>query len=153
MLSTPAPDLFGKTGSDENGVGLTNDPSGDHEITPGSFIQLSLVNLTSTVALSFQTNSTTSPDAWEVIGSNTPGSDSGIIIASCDSSVSSTCDALRTIDAAGFKLLDITATDGNVLLTELNTVPLPAALPLFATGLGAIGLLGWRRKRKARTVA
>jgi hypothetical protein len=28
--------------------------------------------------------------------------------------------------------------------------PLPAALPLFATGIGALGLLGWRRKRKAR---
>jgi hypothetical protein len=28
--------------------------------------------------------------------------------------------------------------------------PLPAALPLFATGLGALGLLGWRRRRKAR---
>jgi hypothetical protein len=27
--------------------------------------------------------------------------------------------------------------------------PLPAALPLFATGLGALGLFGWRRKRKA----
>jgi len=27
--------------------------------------------------------------------------------------------------------------------------PLPAALPLFATGLGALGLLGWRRKRTA----
>ena len=26
--------------------------------------------------------------------------------------------------------------------------PLPAALPLFAGGLGALGLLGWRRKRK-----
>jgi CHRD domain len=26
--------------------------------------------------------------------------------------------------------------------------PLPGALPLFATGLGALGLLGWRRKRK-----
>lgn len=28
-----------------------------------------------------------------------------------------------------------------------SETPLPAALPLFATGLGAIGLLGWRRKR------
>jgi hypothetical protein len=27
--------------------------------------------------------------------------------------------------------------------------PLPGALPLFATGLGVLGLLGWRRKRKA----
>jgi hypothetical protein len=34
-------------------------------------------------------------------------------------------------------------------LTPIPTVPLPATLPLFATGLGALGLLGWRRKRKA----
>jgi len=27
--------------------------------------------------------------------------------------------------------------------------PIPGAMPLFATGLGALGLLGWRRKRKA----
>jgi hypothetical protein len=26
--------------------------------------------------------------------------------------------------------------------------PLPACLPLFASGLGALGLLGWRKKRK-----
>jgi hypothetical protein len=31
-----------------------------------------------------------------------------------------------------------------------NAVPLPAALPLFVTGLGALGLIGWRRKRKAQ---
>ena len=30
-----------------------------------------------------------------------------------------------------------------------SQVPLPAALPLFATGLAALGLLGWRRKKKA----
>lgn len=28
--------------------------------------------------------------------------------------------------------------------------PLPAALPLFASGLGALGVLGWRRKRKTQ---
>jgi Tol biopolymer transport system component len=33
--------------------------------------------------------------------------------------------------------------------TETAT-PLPAALPLFATGLGGLGLLSWRRKRKAQ---
>ena len=31
---------------------------------------------------------------------------------------------------------------------SLPEVPLPSALPLFATGLVASGLLGWRRKRK-----
>ena len=34
-------------------------------------------------------------------------------------------------------------------IVDPNPTPLPAALPLFATGLGALGLLGWRRKRKA----
>ena len=33
------------------------------------------------------------------------------------------------------------------------TTPLPAALPLFATGLGGLGLFGWRKKRKARASA
>lgn len=31
--------------------------------------------------------------------------------------------------------------------------PIPPALPLFATGLGALGLLGWSRKRKAAALA
>jgi hypothetical protein len=33
-------------------------------------------------------------------------------------------------------------------VSDLEVVPLPAALPLFATGLGVLGLLGWSRKRK-----
>jgi hypothetical protein len=32
-----------------------------------------------------------------------------------------------------------------------NSTPLPAAFPLFATGLGALGLIGWRRKRTRAT--
>lgn len=31
--------------------------------------------------------------------------------------------------------------------------PIPAALPLFASGLGGLGLLSWRRKRKAARAA
>ncbi len=34
-----------------------------------------------------------------------------------------------------------------------SITPIPAALPLFATGLGSLGLLGWRRKKKARALA
>ena len=29
-----------------------------------------------------------------------------------------------------------------------SPVPLPAALPLFGTGLGIMGFIGWRRKRR-----
>lgn len=32
---------------------------------------------------------------------------------------------------------------------EINAVPVPAALPLFGTGLALVGFLSWRRKRKA----
>jgi len=45
-----------------------------------------------------------------------------------------------------------TGTDQNFTLDVVAPVaatPVPAALPLFATGLGALGLVGWRRKRKA----
>ena len=38
-----------------------------------------------------------------------------------------------------------------ITLTPLGT-PLPAVLPLFATGLPALGLLGWRRRRKAQAI-
>ena len=34
------------------------------------------------------------------------------------------------------------------LLGDNPPTPLPAALPLFATGLAAFGLLSWRRRRK-----
>lgn len=34
-------------------------------------------------------------------------------------------------------------------LHEVPAIPLPATLPLFAGGLGLLGLLGWRRKRTA----
>jgi hypothetical protein len=37
---------------------------------------------------------------------------------------------------------------GLLVSADVPAVPLPAALPLFATGLGALGLLGWRRKKK-----
>ena len=32
---------------------------------------------------------------------------------------------------------------------NVGATPLPTTIPLFASGLGALGLLGWRRRRKA----
>jgi uncharacterized protein (TIGR03118 family) len=41
-------------------------------------------------------------------------------------------------------------TAGDGLLGEIQATPLPAALPMFGSILGALGLLEWRRKRKAQ---
>ena len=52
----------------------------------------------------------------------------------------------------GCKMPGVTfvAEDGTIFPDAADTAtPLPAALPLFATGLGGLGLLGWRRKRKS----
>ena len=42
---------------------------------------------------------------------------------------------------------------GQTLVADATVTPLPGALSLFATGLGGLGLLGWRRKKKAQAVA
>ena len=55
------------------------------------------------------------------------------------------------VNLANSTFLNNSASFGNDIYNNGGTVavtPLPAALPLFATGLGALGLLGWRRKRK-----
>lgn len=38
-------------------------------------------------------------------------------------------------------------------IPEITPTPLPATLPLFAIGLGALGCLGWCKKRKSFSVA
>jgi hypothetical protein len=52
-------------------------------------------------------------------------------------------------NSAGVLLQD----SAGLTFTLVAETPLPAALPLFATGLGALGLLGWRRKKKAAAPA
>jgi hypothetical protein len=46
---------------------------------------------------------------------------------------------------------DQSFTINSTLLAPTPEISLPAAFPLFASGLGALGLLGWRRKRKSTT--
>ena len=58
--------------------------------------------------------------------------------------LSSTALGFNFRDDPGFLFLDD---------VSVNAVPLPAALPLFATGLGALGLLSWRRKKKVAALA
>jgi len=54
-------------------------------------------------------------------------------------------------DSAG-NAITFEISDGIGNNSPVGATPIPAALPLFATGIGALGLLGWRRKRKAKAV-
>ena len=58
------------------------------------------------------------------------------------------CNQFSANPSGGAAVDDLSFTSANFTAT-----PLPSALPLFATALGALGLLGWRRKRKAQAVA
>ena len=49
--------------------------------------------------------------------------------------------------------VDFSNGDQIVVTFANSATPLPAALPLFASGLGGLGLLSWRRKRKAQAAA
>jgi hypothetical protein len=62
--------------------------------------------------------------------------------------------ALQALNLSGVPLSLDGLFDGAIstettIAHHVTATPLPATLPLFATGLGAIGLFGWRKKRKA----
>jgi hypothetical protein len=59
-------------------------------------------------------------------------------------------------DSASYLVTLSYSTDANEAVWSvdetINATPIPAALPLFASGLGALGLVAHRRKRKAAAV-
>ena len=151
-----APQLVEKNdGGDEVGLGETNNAIG--EITPGSFLQLNLSNITNSPNLSFQAESATFGEAWQVSGSNTAGV-LGTPLASCTASggPGNSFEIITTINGLGnFKFADVTALgqDTTVLLKELDTVTVPgpivgAGLPGLAVACG--GLVAFARRRRKR---
>lgn len=57
---------------------------------------------------------------------------------------------LFSASASGTGTVGLSLDDFFFTAEASNTAtPLPAALPLFASGIGGLGLLGWRRKKKA----
>ncbi len=139
-------DLYGKAnGGDENGLGLSNDSSGDREITPGSFIQLNLTNVLGDVPFTITFGSSTGSDAWEIVQTNTAGTMAGGSVL-----LTGTNESGHTISPTD-TYLDITATGGNILLATLtlgagNAIPEPSAVVLLASGLILVGLGRVRRK-------
>jgi hypothetical protein len=61
------------------------------------------------------------------------------------------CSALSDFNLASSNLSGIEI--WGAVMQNVVTTPLPGALPLFAAGLGFIGLAGWRKKRKTARLA
>jgi len=144
--------LFDKTaGGDENGLGLTDDPSLDNEITGTNFVQIDVTGVPGflTDAYSFTMGSTTSLEEWAVYGSNTAGALGSLLLTGTDEAPAShnltsgfkyyDFKALGTLCAAGS--VDICGS-GNVLVhtfTAVTAVPEPATWAMMLLGVAGIG--------------
>jgi len=159
-----ATNLFNKSeGADEHGLGLANDPRGDFEISglTGTNSGVGLVRIQLPTGLpagfSFQMNSTTNGEGWEVFGSNSPTPLLSSLTPLAGGNGTGTDELTHNLNTNFlfyFFLYDpstLTTDNTNVLLhdVDLSAIPLPGALPLFASGLVGLGLLGWRRKKAA----
>jgi hypothetical protein len=60
-----------------------------------------------------------------------------------------TCGIVNVVGCNGGDTTQGLVFSHDIVFSVPSEVPLPAALPLFATGLGFVGLLGWHRKRKS----
>ena len=80
---------------------------------------------------------------------NTNGVLTGGVASDCCGGFGGPVGSLQQFSQPGLPTLEAWVDNYFGLSGTVHAVPLPGALPLFATGLGALGLLGWRRKRKA----
>ena len=145
-----AVDLYSKgSGGDENGLGLVNDPSGDHEITPGSLVYLDLNNLDKLVltSLSVSMESTTDGETWAIWGSNIAPTSEHFYSAPFSGVLTGTKEGNVDLDSLLCeRYIFISADCGNVLLSGLTAsvdAPEPASVGLMGLSL-AIAFLVFR---------
>jgi hypothetical protein len=98
-----------------------------------------LIELTFPVAHVFGCANPTGPSCYDQMVLQFSVDVAGLVANQGGLIVSGGADCIDCGPAVGF---------ANMTGTIVAATPLPPALPHFATGLGAMGLFGWRRKRK-----
>jgi len=151
--------LYAKNaGGDEVGLGLANDPSGDHEIASGEgFVQLDVSKLFGLASgASFFTGSTTGGEIWQVFGSNAAGS-LGSLLLTGSNEASYKLPSFGTYDFYDFRAAPVKkgAARYNFLIGGLTVtaVPEPASWAMMLVGFGVVGYTMRKRDAVRRTVA
>ena len=151
-----AGDLYVKhQGGDENGLGLTSDSSGEHEITKGNYIDFNIGALKSKYNIqtfTFLLGSVTGPDQYEIDAVNA----NGTIGAVLGTNLTASSFALTTSNIASYDTFRVAGVGGNVLVNAISAngtaVPEPASLAMTAVGAFA-AFAGYRIKRRKATTA
>lgn len=163
----PAPEegklsLYVKNGgAGERGLGMTNDPFGQNEISYGyGFIQIDVSQLPSSIgSILFDLNSVSGTERWSVFGSNTSGSYDKTLAAlftgntnSGGNLLSSTCLGKSSCKYYDFVSTSSATAGNNFLLHSLTmgAVPEPATWLMMLLGFGAMGFAMRRQSRSAR---
>ena len=146
-------------GTGEQGLGLTNAPQNEIKL----YNMVEIATNPSVTSYKFKMNSTTNGEGWDVYGSDgdaTGGSVALTLLWSDGTDNGANWYSLSGYNYYYFTYDGATVASGqgdNVLLNSIqgetrsaavSPTPLPPALPLFASGMAAMGLLGWRKKRK-----
>jgi hypothetical protein len=156
--------LYGKNlGGDEIGLGMTNDPTGQHEIYFGKgFVQLDLNALVGKVkanSIFAAFDSTTGGEQWTIYGSNTAGTIGSATLPTTKTLIGSGgTESVNTLLTGGYRYYDFVSTvaaggtsGGNVLLKSLTVTPVPepSAWALMLVGFGGLGAMSRRRRARA----
>jgi hypothetical protein len=161
------PDLYAKNGgTDETGLGLTGDPSGDDEIIAKDAIVLDFSAIANITSITIEMGSVQSPDTWSLYGSNTkPTQDVALSTPSDNQTLllsNQTTDQEKSgtplliyntsFDPTLYKYYTITegCATGNVLLGSINVTtgaPEPASFGMMGLACGILLLTGRKLRR------
>jgi hypothetical protein len=155
-------DLYNKNGGgDENGLGINNDPTNDHEIYLNTLVRIDTTSTRGAGLNLFQfgMGSSTNGEGWDIYGSQS--ANTGLVALFTNGKDES----LHTLANYNFYYFTYDGTgvqsgQGDNVLLHLfegadppGDTPIPAALPLFASGAGLLGFLNWRRKKRQSNIA